>query len=169
MEQIRNLLFITFVLKRQRRALDIRCFGCREMLFSDYKKPTHIKGVIEFEGHYVPVMDPSIWLCGEPTRLDHGTCILVAQHSFDYRPFKTGILVPDSEEILNLAAGAYTQGAVKGTSFNMRFILEIPTSTFANKFLADSHRALDLCEEKERMEDDYATFRKILSRELARA
>jgi hypothetical protein len=169
MEQIPDLLFITFVLNQQRQNLDVHCCGCKEMLFSDYKKPTHIKGVIEFEGHYVPVIDPSIWLCGEPTRLDDGTCILVVQHSFDYRPFNTGILIPDSEEILNLAAGAYTHGALKGISFNMRFILDIPKSPFANKFLADSHLALSRCEEQKRMDDDFTAFRKILSRGLIHA
>jgi len=166
MEQIQNLLFITFVLHQQKRNLDIRCCGCKEMMFSDYKKPTHIKGVIEFEGHYVPVIDPSLWLIGEPTRLDHYTCILVVQHTSEYRPFKTGIIIQESEEIMNLAAGVYNRGILKGTSFNMRFILEIPKSSFASQFLADSHMALGLCEEQKRMDDDFATFRKILSREM---
>jgi chemotaxis signal transduction protein len=133
------------------------------MMFSDYKKPTHIKGGIEFEGHVIPVIDPSTWLCGEPTRLDNCTCILVVQYTFEYREFKTGILIQDSEEIMNLAAGAYSHGALEGTTFNMRFVLEIPKSAFANKFLADSHLALNLCQEKKRMDDDFATFRKILS------
>ena len=166
MEQIQNLLFITFVLHQQKRNLDIRCCGCKEMTFSDHKKPTHIKGVIEFEGHYVPVIDPSLWLCGEPTRLDHCTCILVVQHTSEYRPFKTGIIIQDSEEIMNLAAGIYNRGILKGTSFNMRFVLEIPKSSFASKFLADSHLALSLCEEKKRMDDDFATFKKILYRDM---
>ena len=166
MAQIQNLLFITYVLNRRRWELDIRCCGCKEMMFSDYKKPMHIKGVIEFEGHYVPVIDPSLWLCGEPIRLDHCTCILVVQHTFEYRPFKTGILIQDSEEIMNLAAGIYNRGTLKGTTFNMRFVLEIPKSPFSSKFLADSHLALILCEEQKRMDDDFATFRKIFSREF---
>ena len=169
MEQIENYLFITFIFNRQGRDLDIRCCGCKELMLSDHKKPTHIKGVIEFEGRYIPVIDPSIWLCGESTRLDHGTCILVVPHTCEYRQYKTGILIQDSEEIMNLAADAYKHGAVKGTSFNMRFVLEIPKSAFASKFLADSHSAFDLCEEQKRMDNDFATFRKILSRRLVHA
>ena len=165
MEQMQNLLYITFVLDQQARESDIRCCGCKEMMFSDHKKPTHVKGVIEFEGHYVP----SVWLCGEPTRLSHCACILVVRHSFEYRQFKTGILIQDSEEIMNLAAGAYKHGVLKQTSFNMRFVLEIPKSSFANKFLANSHLALSLCEEQKRMDDDFATFRRIISRGLVHA
>ena len=169
MEQTQNLLFITFVLNQQGRDLDIRCCGCKELMLSDQKKPTHIKGVIEFEDRYVPVIDPSIWLCGEATRLDHCTCILVVRHSFGYRQFKTGILIQDSEEIMNLAVDAYKHGALKGTTFNMRFVLELPNSAFASKFLADSHLAFNLCEEQKRMDNDFATFRKILSRGLVHA
>jgi hypothetical protein len=166
MERMQNLLFITFVLNEQEREPDVRCCGCKEMMFSDYKKPTHIKGLIEFEARYVPVVDPSIWLCGEPTRLGDDACILVVEHSFEQRQLKTGIFIPDSEEIMNLAAGAFKRGAPSQTSFNMRFVLEIPKNTFANKFLSDSHLALNLCEERKRMDDDFAAFRKIVSRGL---
>jgi hypothetical protein len=169
MEQIQNLLFITFVFDQKKRDLDIRCCGCKEMLLSDSKKPMHIKGVIEFEGNLVPVIDPNKWLCGESTRSDNGTCILVVRHTFEYHQFKSGILIEDSEEIMNLAAGAYNHGALKGTTFNMRFVLKIPKSAFANKFLADSHLALSLCEEQKRMDDDFAIFRKIHSRGLVHA
>ena len=65
-----------------------------------------------------------------------------------------------SEEIMNLAANAYKHGPLKGTTFNMRFTLEIPKNAFASKFLAESHLALSLCEEQKRMDDDFATFRK---------
>jgi hypothetical protein len=166
MEQIQDFLFITFVLNRHGQELDIRCCGCKELMFSDYKKPTHIRGVIDFEGRYVPVVDPSRWLCGEATRLGQCTCILVVRHSFEHRSFKTGILIQDSEEIMNLAANAYKHGPLKGTTFNMRFTLEIPKNAFASKFLAESHLALSLCEEQKRMDDDFATFRKIISRGL---
>lgn len=169
MEQIENLLYITFILNRQKRNLDIRCCGCKELMFSDDKKPPHIKGAIEFEGQYIPVVDPSLWLCGEPTRLDQSTCILVVHHTSEYRPFKTGMIIQDSEEIMNLAAGVYNQGILKGTTFNMRFVLEIPKSSFACKFLVDSHLALNLCEGKKRMDDDFVIFRKILARKVVHA
>ena len=70
---------------------------------------------------------------------------------------------------MNLGAGVYNRGVLRGTTFNMRFVLEIPKSPFASKFLADSHLALNLCEEQKRMEADFATFRKILSREVVHA
>ncbi|MEJ2701167.1 MAG: chemotaxis protein CheW [Sedimentisphaerales bacterium] len=166
MERTQNLLFITFVFNEQGREPDIRCCGCKEMMFSNYKKPTHIKGIIEFEGRYVPVVDPSIWLCGEPTHLAGDACILVVEHSFEHRQLKTAILIPDSEEVMNLAAGVYGRSAPSQTSFNMRFVLEISKNTFANKFLADTHLALSACEERKRMEDDFTAFRKIVSRGL---
>lgn len=169
MEPIHNILFVTFVLNRRQRDLDVRCCGCKDIMVSDYKKPTHLKGTIEFEGQIIPVVDPSTWFCGEPTRLTGSACILIVEHSFECRQFKTGVLVPDTEEIMNLAAGSYVSGTMKGTSFNTRFVLDIPKNTFANRFLADSHVALSLCERKKLMDDDFETFREIVARGLVHA
>jgi chemotaxis signal transduction protein len=166
MELIHNILFVTFVLNRRQRDLDVRCCGCKDIMVSDYKKPTHLKGTIEFEGRIIPIVDPGTWFCGEPTRLTGSACILIVEHCYEHREIKTGILVPDTEEIMNLAAGSYASGTPKGTSFNMRFVLDIPKKIFASKFLADSHLALNLCERKKLMDDDFETFRELISRRL---
>jgi chemotaxis signal transduction protein len=164
MEQTHNFLFITFVLNRRQRDLDVRCCGCKDIMVSDYKKPTYIKGMIEFEGQIIPVVDPSTWFGGQPTRVTASACILVVQHSYECRPLKTGVLVPDTEEVMNLAAGNYASGTPKETSFNTRFVLDILRNIFSNRFLADSHLALSRCERRKRMDDDFKAFREIVSR-----
>jgi len=169
MEPVHNLLFVTFVLNRREQDMDVRCCGCKDIMVSDYKKPTHIKGAIEFEGQIIPVVDPSTWFCGEPTRLTGSACILIVKHSFECRPLQTGVVVPDTEEIMNLAAGSYASGAPKPASFNTRFVLDISRNAFANKFLADSHAALSLLERKKLMDDDFETFKEIVSRGLIHA
>jgi chemotaxis signal transduction protein len=159
-----SLLLVTFVLDRRQRELDIRCRGCKNIMVSDYKKPTHIKGMIEFEGQIIPVVDPSIWFRGQPTRVTASACILVVQHSYECRPLKTGVLVPDMEEVMNLAAGNYASGTPKETSFNMRFVLDMLRNIFSDRFLADSHLAMSRSERKKRMDDDFEAFREIVSR-----
>lgn len=166
MRRTHNLLFITFVLNRRGQDPDVRCCGCKHIVVLDYKKPTHIKGLIEFEGRTIPVVDPSTWFCGQQTPLTGSTCILVVEHSYDCQPLRTGVLVPEMDEILHLAAGSYVSGALKGTSFNTRFVLDLSRNTSANKFLADSHLALGLCEGKRLMDDDFETFKEIVSRGL---
>jgi chemotaxis signal transduction protein len=138
-------------------------------MVSDYKKPTHLKGTIEFEGRIIPVVDPGTWFCGEPTRLTGSACIPIVEHNRENRQLKTGIIVPDTEEIMNLAAGSYDSGTPKGTSFNMRFILDAHKNASSNKFLADSHLTLSLCERRKLMERDFQAFRKIVSRGLIHA
>lgn len=169
MEPIHNILFVTFVLNRQGRDFNVRCCGCKDIMVLDYQKPTHLKGTIEFEGQIIPVVDPSTWFCGEPTRLTGSACILIVEHSYQHRQLKTGILVPDTEEIMNLAAGSYDSGALAETSFNMRFILDVCKNASSSKFLADSHLALSLCERKKLMDHDFQAFREIVSRGLIHA
>ena len=93
MEQLQNILFITFSLKKQNKEYEVNCRGCREIIIPDYKKPVHIKGFIELDGKHIPVVDPGIHFRGEPTELTDSTCIIVVENSFEYRMLLTGILV----------------------------------------------------------------------------
>jgi hypothetical protein len=65
---------------------------------------------------------------------------------------------------MNLAAGNYKTGALKPSSFNMRFVLETSKNTAANKLLSDTHMALELCERQKQADEDFAAFQKIVSR-----
>jgi len=68
-KQFRYSWFTTFLLTYETGALKLNlcCQGCRELIKLDYKKPTHIRGVIEFNGLYIPVIDPAILLLGRPS------------------------------------------------------------------------------------------------------
>lgn len=169
MNNIQNLFLITFFLKRQKPDFEVRCCGCKEIIIPDYKKPVHVRGMIEFDGNYIPVIDPGIWFCGEPTQLTTSACILVVSCSYEYRKFETGILVRDTEEIMNLAAGSYKFADPRECPFNIRFILEISRNDAVNDFLADSHFKLSLCERQKRIDDDFSAFKEIASRGLSYA
>ncbi len=120
----------------------------------------------EFEGQTIPVVDPSTWFCGRQTPLTRSTCILIVEHTYQGRQFRTGVLVRDMEEVLNVAASNFISGVPEGTSFNSRFVLDMPKNAFSNKFLAESHQALSLCERVKPADEALDTFKKFVSRGL---
>jgi hypothetical protein len=168
MEQMPNLFFIVYLLKQHGRSVEVRCRGCREIVIPDYKTPTYIRGMIEFEGDFVPVIDPGLFFRNQPAEVTNSTCILIVQHSDESRKRRTGVLIDDIEEIMNLAAGSYKAGALKPSTFNMGFILEIPDSAAARELLAETHTAYDLCEQQKQADADFAVFREIVSRSVDR-
>lgn len=125
MEQYQNFLFITFVLQYQQNEYRARCRGCREILIPDYKTPSHIRGVIELDGKYIPVIDPRISFHGEPAELSPSACILVIEYDHEYQKRYTGVIVPDFQEVTNLVAGNYKPGTAYEPSFNVRFIKSV--------------------------------------------
>lgn len=167
MEQYQNFLFITFMLQYRQRQYQARCRGCREILIPDYKKPSYIKGVIELDGKYIPVIDPRIWFLGEPTTLTASACILVVEHNHEYQKRCTGIIVPDFQEVMNLITGCYRPNSNYEPSFNTRFILEARCNTNVSEPLNSCHEDLFLCESEKQSDADYATFKEIVSAELA--
>jgi hypothetical protein len=169
MEQIKNILFVTYLLKQSKPEFEVRCCGCREIIVPEYKTPVHIMGVIKSEENFIPVIDPRIWFRGEPTRLTNSACILIVEHSYEYRQLRTGILISDIEELMNIIAGSFEPRTSKKTTFNIRFILELPGNTAAEDFLADCHIQLDMAKERKCLEDDFAAFKKIVLRGVAYA
>lgn len=169
MERTQNLLFITYFLKQSRPEFEVRCCGCREIVIPAYKTPVHIIGMIKSDEKFIPVIDPMIWFRGEPTRLTDSACILVVEHSYEYKQFKTAIIINDIEELMNLVAGSYERHVPKRVSFNVRFVLELYGNSPANDFLTDSHIKLRLCREQKDIEDDFAAFKELVLRGLAYA
>ena len=169
MEQLQNILFITFSLRKQNKEYEVCCRGCREIIIPDFKKPVYIKGFIELDGKHIPVMDPGIHFRGEPTELTDSTCIVVTEHSFEYRTLLTGILVKNIDEVMNLAAGGCSPANLKRLTFNAQFIHGLSKYPEADEFLTDSHLTLSMCEKQKCLEDDFITFRDITSRGLVYA
>ncbi|MGD8787826.1 MAG: chemotaxis protein CheW [Phycisphaerales bacterium] len=165
MEHLPNLLFITFTFTQQGRELQVRCRGCREIMILDYQKPTHIRGLIEFDGKYIPVIDPNIQLFGEPTKLNTSSCILIVEHRYDCQKLHTGILIENFEEIMQLAASSFKLEIGNQASVNMHFILEAHNNDRSNKLLFENYRALDICETQKREEEDFEAFKNIQLRE----
>jgi chemotaxis signal transduction protein len=169
MEQIQNHLFITYQLKHSERELEVSYYGCREMVIPDYKRPTYIRGMIEFEGNYIPVIDPNIYYRSQPTRFTNLACILVIEHVYECRNHQTGIIVEDIEEIMNLAAGGYKAMALKSSTFNMRFVLGVLKKSNADMLLSDTHTSINLREQQKQADADFIAFREIVERRLDRA
>lgn len=164
MEQTQNLLFIVYLLVQNGRSHEVRCRGCREIVIPDYKTPTHIRGMIEFDGRLIPVIDPGQFFHNKPVRITNAACILIIEHDHQCRSRRTGILIEDIEEIMNLAAGNYRTKVLRPSTFNMRFVLNLFEKVVMNELLSDTHMALDLCEREKQAELDFTTFRDIVSK-----
>jgi hypothetical protein len=132
----------------------------------DYKMPTYISGIIEFEGSFIPVIDPGIYYQNNPVWVTNATCVLVLEHNYKSHTCRTGVLIKNIEEIMNLAAGCYKTRAFKPASFNMRFVLEIPDNVDASELLSNTHVAYELREQQKQADADFAAFREIISRSV---
>ena len=169
MEQTQNHLFIVYQLKLNGHEQDVNYYGCREIVIPDYKTSTYIRGMIEFEGNYIPVIDPNIHCEGQPTQLTNLACILVIEHIYEYRKHRTGIIIEDIEEIINLTAGSYKTSAVKPSTFNMRFVLKMLKKADADKLLSDTHISINFQEQQKQANADFNAFREIVARGLVNA
>ncbi len=163
MEKIQNLLFIVYLLRQREHQLDVCYYGCREILIPDHKTPTHIRGIIEFDGTFVPVIDPGIFFERKATVVTNSACILVIEHIHESRTRRTGIIIEDIDEIMNLAAGSYGGGALVPSTVNMSFVTKMLDKAAANDLLSDTHFAFDLYAREKQAEADFALFQKIAS------
>jgi hypothetical protein len=145
--------------------LNLRCGGCRELIKLDYKKPTHISGVIEFNGFYIPVIDPAVLLTARPSVLSNLSCILIIPHSWEYQHYDTGFIIEDIDEIMELASNESGIEPSGDISINIRFILDLRKSRNAESWLYENHRMLDICRNGSEAERDYTAFRQICSKQ----
>jgi hypothetical protein len=155
--------FATFLIAYEidERRLNLRCLGCRELIKLDYKKPSHIRGIIEYNGLYVPVIDPAILLLKRPTPLNNLSCILIAPHRWGSQQFYTGIVIEDIDEIMEFATSDPGIGPLRDISVNIRFVLDLRKSPGAESWLYENHRMLDICRNENQQEQDYIAFKRI--------
>lgn len=157
--------FTTFLLtyETDTQRLNLHCLGCRELIKLDYKKPTHIRGVVEFNGSYIPVIDPGILLLGRTTSLNNMSCILVVPHFWEHQRFFTGIIIEDIDEIMEFASSEPGIDPIRDISINIRFVFDLRKSSGAESWLYENHRMLDICRSESQQEQDYIAFKQICS------
>jgi chemotaxis signal transduction protein len=157
--------FTTFLIAYEIEAkrLNLRCIGCRELVKPDYKKPSHILGVIEFDGLYIPVIDPGILLLSKPTPLNNLSCILITPHRWQYQQYHTGIVIKDVDEIMEFASAKSDIEPLRNMSVNMKFVLDIRKSPGAESWLYENHQMLEICRNESQREQDYLAFKHICS------
>jgi len=166
MRQQHNLWFKTFALQPDRRGPRVRYIGYREILIPEYKKSAYIRCVLEFECEYIPVIDPHFWFYGSATEITSSACILVVQHTCQYQKLRTGILMPQVREVINLNSANQKQ-KVNLLSSNMQFVLKLPKKTHLNRLLNYSHAELIWCERQKQADEDFAAFEKKLHATVA--
>jgi hypothetical protein len=160
--------FATFLLapETKTQSLNLRCLGCRELISLDYKKPTHIRGVIEFNGLYIPVIDPGILLLGRPSAFSNLSCILIVPHRWQHQLYYTGIVIEDIDEIMEFASSEPNIEPPRDISVNIRFVIDLRKSPGAESWLYENHRMLDICRNENQQERDYIAFKRICSEKM---
>lgn len=163
--------FTTFLLAHETktRKLNLHCLGCRELVKLDYEKPTHIKGVIEFNGLYIPVIDPGILLLGRPSAFSNLSCILIVPHRWENQQYYTGVVIEDIDEIMEFASSEPGIEPLRDVSVNIRFVLDMRKSPGAESWLYENHRMLDICRNEYQQEQDYIVFKRICSEKMVHA
>ncbi|MBN1974643.1 MAG: chemotaxis protein CheW [Sedimentisphaerales bacterium] len=145
MDLTQNLLFITYYLKTNKSEMEVSCRGCKEIACYDYELPAYIRGMIEFEGENIPVIDPNMYFRGRPSNTGNLTCVLVIEYVHEYRNCRAAILIEDIDDVMNLAAGNYRNAAF---SFNMNFIIEALKKGTAEQFLLNTQRLIEMNEKR---------------------
>lgn len=116
-------LLITFVLSWQNGTRRVRCLGCREVVPPIGSTPAHIRGAVELDGQSVPIIDANVWLRASPTVLDSSTCIVIAERRRQAERYCGGVLVPDIDEVMRLAAGDFDSIGHADAGANMHLVL----------------------------------------------
>ena len=160
--------FTTFLLAHETRTrkLNLRCLGCRELIKLDYKKPTHIRGVIEFNGLYIPVIDPGILLLGRPSAFSNLSCILIVPHRWENQQYYTGVVIEDIDGIMEFATSESDIESPRDISVNIRFVLDMRKSPGAESWLYENHQMLEICRNEYQHEQDYIAFKRKCSEKM---
>lgn len=133
----------------------------------DYKKPVYIRCLLEFDCEFIPVIDPLIWFRGEATPVSGSICVLVIEHLYECQKLRTGIIMPDIQEVMNLPA-VDSKSKMKHLSFNMRFVVKLPKKAKFNRLLSLSRLELLWRERQKQTDEDFASFEKKLKAQIAR-
>ena len=130
-------LLILFVLSRQDGARRVRCRGCREVVPPIGSTPAHIRGTVELDGQSVPIIDANVWLRASPTLLDSSTCIVIAERQRQAERYCGGVLVPDIDEVMRLAAGDFDSIGRADAGANMHLVLTMDEDEAARAELTE--------------------------------
>jgi chemotaxis signal transduction protein len=166
--QFHHSWFTTFLLVygTDAQKMNLRCLGCRELIKLDYKKPTHIRGVIEFNGLYIPVIDPGILLLGRPSVFSNLSCILIVLHRWQHQQYYTGVVIEDIDEIMEFASNEPGIEPLRDISVNIRFVLDMSKSPGAESWLYENHQILEFCRNEYQHEQDYIAFKRKCSEKM---
>jgi chemotaxis signal transduction protein len=78
---------------------------------------------VELDGQSVPIIDANVWLRARPPLLDASTCIVIAERRRQAERYCGGVLVPDIDEVMRLAAGDFDSIGRADAGVNMRLVL----------------------------------------------
>jgi hypothetical protein len=146
---------IVFSLSNNRGQLKVTCNGCRELMPLEGLLPWHVKGMIEYDGQFIPVIDPSAQHGDDFIEITNDSCVLVIGHEYAGAKLYTGIIAGNFEQILQLAISSDTRD-IKACGTNMSFALEMLEQTddsHAGRLLWHNHLLLrefvpqEFCEE----------------------
>jgi len=135
---------IVFSLNNDFGKLKVTCKGCRELVPQESPLPSHLKGMIEYEGLFIPVIDPSSRHSDDSVELTNDSCILVVGHEYKGTKLYTGIIAGSFQQILELSINSEARDA-KACGANVCFALEIfeqASDSHANRLLWHNHLLL---------------------------
>ncbi len=135
---------IVFSLSNNRGQLKVTCKGCREIVPLEGLLPLHIKGMIEYDGQFIPVIDPSARHSDNSVEITNNSCILVIGHEYGGSKLLTGIIAGSFQQILELSVSSDARD-IKVRETNMCFALEMleqPSNSHANRLLGHNHLLL---------------------------
>jgi hypothetical protein len=135
---------IVFSLTNNHGQLKVVCNGCREIVPLDGLLPAHIKGMIEYDGQFIPVIDPAAQYYDDLAEITNDSCILVIEHEYAGSRLYTGIIAGSFEQILALSVSS-PKSDVNVCGTNMGFALEMldqPSDSHANRLLGRNHLLL---------------------------
>jgi len=137
-----NPLLIVFFLETKGGEIRVRCRGCREITPLTHPVVDYLRGIIEVDGRFVPVIDINTGFGAEDTEIGPCSCIVVVRHEGAADHLRTGIIVHDIEEVMQLAAGAFQAKTRTETSVNMHLVVEVCNDPRPHELLAAAHRDL---------------------------
>ena len=102
MENIENQIFTVFEFTKTGHKVKFRCCGCKELIKVKGVLPNYIKGQIEYQGQFIPLIDLGQQLCDCPTAINQDCCVIVFEHFFDHQKLYSGFIVESFEKILEI-------------------------------------------------------------------
>ncbi|MHC4293214.1 MAG: chemotaxis protein CheW [Planctomycetota bacterium] len=166
MNKYKNFLFTTFLLEEKHNELNIRCLGCREIMTLKHKTPSQIRGLIEYNSIYAPVIDLNLQFYSESTLLGNSSCILIVKHRYNDENLYSGILIDDVKQIYDLPLEISRMKSLQSDLHKItKLVTQIDTPKNIVSILNENHLALDKYESLYKKNQDYLHFKKLQSQD----